>query len=514
MLELESIARIEVSSGYFNIWINPNYLLKISIPQILENNQLSHKATGRTLLINSFKFLPKPILLEEHRQFSIINNLSNLLSKFESDCPVALHFVRSESHWLNYFKYIKAENLQKLVDIENWEAFEAFDTKELEGIKLTNEELKEFDEFKNSVFNKYYDLGLVNNSGEVCYLDDKYSSNHLDSIIKYLESNGNLEVMNGVTRLDLSNQNFNWPALLDEERNSTGIMNQYLRLISNLQGSNYTRIIWAFPIKDELVANQLRCLIKLTKPVLAEILGSDSDLLNNITWYPFGTSELSTPDKLKLDSVEFDPLFTKVFTNMKQIIEEDTLKLEELAHFQIALEKVYNLDNLQTGTHSTDLIEQTSKKLATSNLKVKLLALQSKKGLKLSIEDLLTSKGLSGIYFQYTYARLCGIARKSPLTPSSQANFSLIVEQEAHQLALVLSDYPQVLLDAYKKLELQPLTNYAFKVSKELSNCNRILRVKGMREDLALARFTLLHCVRLTLESLFDLMGIEGVEKM
>ncbi|KAG9069002.1 Arginyl-tRNA synthetase [Linnemannia hyalina] len=171
-----------------------------------------------------------------------------------------------------------------------------------------------------------------------------------------------------------------------------------------------------------------------------------------------------------------------------------------------------------SGKEGEGSVESVADQLGISAVVIQDFQAKSHKGYEFSWKRMTESTGNTGIYLQYAYARLCGIADKSSTTLNTSAKTSLLTEPEAYELANMISQYPDITLSTLHTLEPSTIVNYLFGLSHAISSANQVLQVKAAAEagekELAEARFLLLWCARVTLGNGMRILGLEPLERM
>ncbi|KAK5822107.1 putative arginine--tRNA ligase, cytoplasmic [Linnemannia elongata] len=189
--------------------------------------------------------------------------------------------------------------------------------------------------------------------------------------------------------------------------------------------------------------------------------------------------------------------------------------LEKMKENQAKFDAVKESSSGREGEGSVELVAD---QLGISAVVIQDFQAKSHKGYEFSWKRMTESTGNTGIYLQYAYARLCGIADKSGTTLNTSANTSLLTEPEAYELANMISQYPDITLSTLHTLEPSTIVNYLFGLSHAISSANQVLQVKAAAEagekDLAEARLLLLWCARVTLGNGMRILGLEPLERM
>jgi arginyl-tRNA synthetase len=127
-------------------------------------------------------------------------------------------------------------------------------------------------------------------------------------------------------------------------------------------------------------------------------------------------------------------------------------------------------------------------------------------------------EGDTGPYLQYAHSRLCSMERNAQDNISEadmlNADFSLLKEKHAEELARVLAQFPDVLLQSLKNQEPSTVVTYLFKLTHIVSSCYDVLWVAGQEKQLAAARLALYSAARQVLGNGMRLLGLTPVERM
>lgn len=99
-----------------------------------------------------------------------------------------------------------------------------------------------------------------------------------------------------------------------------------------------------------------------------------------------------------------------------------------------------------------------------------------------------------------------------PITPD--CNVELLQEKEAFELALTISQYPDIVESSYNAMEPCTIVQYLFKLAHTTSQAIATLRVKDVDPELAKARMLLFWAAKTTLANGLELLGIRPLERM
>lgn len=109
---------------------------------------------------------------------------------------------------------------------------------------------------------------------------------------------------------------------------------------------------------------------------------------------------------------------------------------------------------------------------------------------------------------------LCRIERNAGIPFDAQADWSLLNEKEAFELALTISQLPDITHNACQAMDPCILVQYLFKLAHVTSQANNALRVKGADTKTAKARLLLFWAAKTTLANGLHLLGIDPLSRM
>ncbi|KAG7331887.1 hypothetical protein KOW79_005856 [Hemibagrus wyckioides] len=129
-------------------------------------------------------------------------------------------------------------------------------------------------------------------------------------------------------------------------------------------------------------------------------------------------------------------------------------------------------------------------------------------------ERVLQAQGDTGVFLQYTHARLCSLLRTHGDETLTHLDASHLQDQRSVSVLQHLLRYDEVLLQS--ALELQPryLVSYLLMLCHLVSSAHRHLPVKGSATDVAQARLRLFSGTCSVLASGMKILGVCPVEKM
>ncbi|XP_064598777.1 probable arginine--tRNA ligase, mitochondrial [Liolophura sinensis] len=161
-----------------------------------------------------------------------------------------------------------------------------------------------------------------------------------------------------------------------------------------------------------------------------------------------------------------------------------------------------------------DDVDSVADVLGVSAVIVQGLKEKRQKSYTFSWEKVLNFKSDSGVFLQYSHARLSSLAENCGVSLSEDFSAGCLTEPEAQRLVLHLTGFDTAIHEAYQELEPCILVQYLFKLGHLSNTALSCLQVKGQSTDTAQARLWLFMCSRQTLRNGLHLLGIQPLDKM
>ncbi len=163
--------------------------------------------------------------------------------------------------------------------------------------------------------------------------------------------------------------------------------------------------------------------------------------------------------------------------------------------------------------------ENLYRMLALGALKYYLLRVEPKKKMLFNPADSIDFQGNSGVYLQYTHAKICAILRKANSDNISHKSDSFesltALESTEEDLIRLLSDYPIYLNEAAQNYAPSSIANYMYDLAKQYSKLYAELSIFGEEnESKKSLRIALSDATAKTLKHAGKLLGIEMPERM
>ncbi|XP_010705944.1 probable arginine--tRNA ligase, mitochondrial isoform X1 [Meleagris gallopavo] len=126
----------------------------------------------------------------------------------------------------------------------------------------------------------------------------------------------------------------------------------------------------------------------------------------------------------------------------------------------------------------------------------------------------LQSRGDTGVFLQYTHARLHSLERMHGNEPVTDVNVACLQEPDAISILQHLLRYDEVLYRSSQDLQPKHIVSYLLTLSHLAAVAHRTLPVKGSTPALAQARLCLFQATRSVLANGMKLLGITPVTQM
>ncbi|XP_037541111.1 probable arginine--tRNA ligase, mitochondrial [Nematolebias whitei] len=133
---------------------------------------------------------------------------------------------------------------------------------------------------------------------------------------------------------------------------------------------------------------------------------------------------------------------------------------------------------------------------------------------KFDWDRMLQAQGDTGVFLQYTHARLCSLMQKNEGAEAPTFNPFVLREQTSIVILQHLLRYDEVLYQSANDLQPKHLVNFLLKLCHLVASAHRELPVKGSPQDVAQARLRLFSGARSVLDNGMRILGITPVSKM
>ncbi|XP_071006419.1 probable arginine--tRNA ligase, mitochondrial [Oncorhynchus clarkii lewisi] len=133
---------------------------------------------------------------------------------------------------------------------------------------------------------------------------------------------------------------------------------------------------------------------------------------------------------------------------------------------------------------------------------------------KFDWDRILQAQGDTGVFLQYTHARLCSLIHRYGDGEEGAFDPSLLLDQRSILILQHLLRYDEVLYQSVQDLQPKHLVNFLMTLSHLAASAHRELPVKGSPQAVAQARLRLFSGVCTVLANGMKILGITPVEKM
>ncbi|KAM4713286.1 putative arginine--tRNA ligase, mitochondrial isoform 1-T1 [Anableps anableps] len=174
---------------------------------------------------------------------------------------------------------------------------------------------------------------------------------------------------------------------------------------------------------------------------------------------------------------------------------------------------LHNMNQSKT-TKELENPKETAEKVGISALIVQDFKGPLQSDYKFDWDRMLQAQGDTGVFLQYTHARLCSIMRMNEGVEAAVFNPSCLCERTSVTILQHLLRYDEVLYQSDQDLQPKHLVNFLLKLCHFVASAHRELPVKGSPPDVAQARLRLFGGARSVLASGMRILGITPVQKM
>ncbi|XP_047430157.1 probable arginine--tRNA ligase, mitochondrial [Mugil cephalus] len=174
---------------------------------------------------------------------------------------------------------------------------------------------------------------------------------------------------------------------------------------------------------------------------------------------------------------------------------------------------LHNMSQSNT-TKEMDDPEDTAEKVGISALIVQDFKGPLQSDYKFDWDRMLQAQGDTGVFLQYTHARLCSLKRRNEGLEAATFDPSLLPERTSVTILQHLLRYDEVLYQSAQDLQPKHLVNFLLKLCHLIASAHRELPVKGSPQDVAQARLRLFSGACSVLANGMKILGITPVDKM
>lgn len=498
----EYFEKIENVGPYLNFFINKEKLTETVLEEILEKKDdygAQDIGKGRNIIVEfSSPNIAKPFHIG-HIRSTVIGNSLYKICKFLGFNAIAINhlgdygtqfgmLIAAYKKWGDK-EVIENDPINELLKLYvkfNAEAEKDEALKEearywFKELENKNEEALELWQWIRDIslreFNRVYDLLNIKFDS---YAGESFYSDKMDRVIEELEAKDLLKESEGAKIVDLEEYDMP-PALIQKSDGST------LYITRDIAAAIYRKEHYDFYKNIYVVASQQNLHFKQLIKIL-ELMGYE--WANDCIHVPFGMVSLEdgTLSTRKGRVVFLEDVLNKAIENTKNIIEE----------------KNPNLENKEEVAKQVGIGAVLFQELFNSRIKDYVF----------TWERTLSFEGETGPYVQYTHARANSLLEKGEFKLDDKVDYSLLKAEEEIDLARLLYNFPQAVLDAYEKLEPSFITRHVTEIAKAFNKFYNSCPILSEEEELKKARLSLVYATKITIKTGLDLLGIAAPDKM
>jgi arginyl-tRNA synthetase len=185
----------------------------------------------------------------------------------------------------------------------------------------------------------------------------------------------------------------------------------------------------------------------------------------------------------------------------------------------------YILDKLQTTAYkevrkrnpdiSNDITNRIAEEISISAIRYNLIKQDLDKIITFDIVDSLSLEGNTGPYLQYTYARSQRILEKYGNKNVSSENFGLLIQEAEVDLIKMIAKMDLVIEETVKTLNPKLLARYAYDLATAFNIFyEKVPVLREKNKETMFSRLALVKAFGVTLNNIFNVLGISALEKM
>ncbi|TET75842.1 MAG: arginine--tRNA ligase, partial [Candidatus Heimdallarchaeota archaeon] len=269
-----------------------------------------------------------------------------------------------------------------------------------------------------------------------------------------------------------------------------------------------------YPCRD--IAYHLHKLEKFDADYCINVIGKDQQLAQlSVRTALYGLGEHEKADKI----LHYDYEIVTLVGGRMAGREFEYVTCDEL--FIMAKNEIETI--LENRDYSTEIKEDIAKKVSISSIRYSILKIDPQKIVTFDAKKAVDPNENTGPFLQYSYARALNILQKAPkkgidvdsiIQSVKQINFDIRKEIEWKMISL-MEELPFVLKRALTQLKPDTVANYAFSLASvfhKFYDACPVLLAKD--KDSLDTRIAIVYSFTKCLESLFEVMGIDTLEKM
>lgn len=495
-------SKVENKGAYLNFFVDKSKLVETILDEIKEERDKfgsSEMGKGKTVIVEySSPNIAKPFHIGHIRTTVIGNALFKIYTFLGYDTVAINHLgdygtqfgmlISAYKRWgdkdviekdpINellklYVRFNEeADNNEELRnEARHW--FKELENKNEEALKLW----EWIREISLKEFNKVYDMLNIKFDS---YAGESFYSDKMPDIIEELKGKGLMKESEGAYLVELEDYDMP-PALIMKSDGST------LYTTRDIAAAVYRKKTYDFYKNIYVVASQQNLHFKQWIKII-ELMGYK--WANDCIHIPFGMVSLEdgTLSTRKGRVVFLEDVLNKAISNTLDIINERNPNLENK--------------------------EEVAKQVGIGAVIFQELFNQRIKDYVFSWDRTLSFEGETGPYVQYTHARINSLLERGDFDLEEKVDYSLLNSESEINIARLLYNFPQVIVDAMEKNEPYFVTRQIVEIAKAYNKFYNSSPVIVDHKELKKARLMLSFATKTVLNTGLGLLGMEAPERM
>jgi arginyl-tRNA synthetase len=130
-------------------------------------------------------------------------------------------------------------------------------------------------------------------------------------------------------------------------------------------------------------------------------------------------------------------------------------------------------------------------------------------------EEMINFDGETGVYLQYTHARVCSLLKKyTERYGRVQFKPDIVYGGELYSICILLNDFEKTVIKAAEEFEPSIIARFLLEAASQFNNFYNKYRVITDDAQLSLSRAIVVSCVQKVIKQGLELLGIRAVEEM
>lgn len=499
-IDLPQIEKVEVVSGYLNIFVKKSLYIKDVLEEIKEKNEKygsTNEGEGKKALVEHTSINPNASPHIGRARNALIGDSVVKLLKFNNYNVETHYFVNDIGKQIsmllvgskNRENITFSDLLQLYIDINK----EVKENAELEQEvfenlnKLENGDKETIQKFRNIVEicikgqqQIFAELGI--NYDFFDYESDFVLNGEVNDILKKLEETGKLfEAEDG--RLAINQEEYKIP------------MKSPVLVVTRADKTSL------YPLRD-IAYNIYKTKRAADKNVI--VLGEDQKLYYKQISAVLDLLGYKAPEVVHYSFVLL-PAGKMSTRNVTVVLLEDFMK------------EILNKTKEELAKRNDGIIdEEKAKKIAYGAVKYTILKGSLEKNVIFDLEKSLSFDGDTSLYIQYNYARINSILSKVDYDKiEKQIQYELLNTDVEIQIIQKLDEFKNIILKASEKLTPNVIANYVYELTKLFSSYYHDYSIlNAEKEEVKNMRLQLINAIGIVIKTSLNLLGIETVESI